>query len=322
MIKDFYGDDVRWFIGKVINTTDPDQRNRVQVRIYGIHSDNETDVPNYALPWAETLLPTTEGGVSGIGAIAQIQPSAQVFGIFLDGKTSQYPLVLGSLTQFAVPSVVQQLSQGQIGRGAYISQQTLGPDGSRVSPELVTAYNNSNADINAKRLIATNFFVENGYSPIIAAAIAGNLQAESNFSTTVVGDLDRGGSYGIAQWNKNAGRYQKLASFANRLQQNPDDFFLQLKFIIHELRGKAVNNDGGSSYANVELKLRSCTAFEGYHRGVVDTNATWIFCRYYENPASPQTKVAQREQYARLAYEQYTDSISSANVAPPGAGRI
>lgn len=321
MIQNFYGDNARWFIGKVVNVTDPDQKNRVQIRIYGIHSDDVTDVPDYVLPWAETLLPVTEGGVSGIGGIAQLQPSAQVFGIFLDGKTSQYPLVLGSLTQYSGPSVVQQVTQGQAGRGSYISQEYLGSDGVKVSPELVSSYDNSNADINSKRLIATKFFVENGYSPVVAAAISGNLQAESNFNTTALGDVDRGGSYGIAQWNAGAGRYQKLVAFASRMQQSPDDFFLQLKFIIHELRGKSVNNDGGSSYANVELKLRFCTAFEGYHRGVVDTNATWIFCRYYENPASPQSKVGQREQYARLAYEQYTDSITTANVVVPGDGR-
>ncbi len=320
-MHDFYGDEVRWFIGKVVNTSDPDERNRVQVRIYGIHSEDLTDIPDYALPWAETLLPVTEGGVSGIGAIAQLQPSAQVFGIFLDGKMSQYPLVLGSLTQYAGPSVVQQTTQGLVGRGSYISPEHLGSDGVRVSPELMSSYDNSSSDVASKRLIATKFFVENGYTPIVAASIAGNLQAESNFNTKAVGDVNRGGSYGIAQWNAAAGRYQKLVSFANRMQQNPDDFFLQLKFIVHELRGKAVNNDGGSSYANVEMKLRSCTAFEGFNNGIVDNNATWIFCRYYENPASPQTKVGQREQYARFAYEQYTDSITTASAVVPGDGR-
>lgn len=318
MIGGFYGDNVRWFIGRVVNFNDPDQRNRVQVRIYGIHSDDVGDVPDYALPWAETLLPVTEQGVSGLGGIAQLQNSAQVFGIFLDGKTSQLPLVLGALTQYAIPSVVQQSTQGQLGRGDYTSQENLGTDGTKVSPQLVGSYKNDPANLQNKRLIAMKFFIENGYTPAVAAGIVGNLQAESAFRTDAVGDVNIGGSFGIAQWNKRAGRYQKLVSFANRLQQDQNDLFLQLKFVIHELRGKAVNGDGGSSYANVENKLKFCTAFEGYGNGVIDKNATWIFCRYYENPANPAGKIGTREKYARQAYEQYSDSITSATVATPG----
>ena len=50
------------------------------------------------LPWATVLVPATEGGISGTGRSPNgIQQGAWVFGIFLDGKHSQNPLILGSL---------------------------------------------------------------------------------------------------------------------------------------------------------------------------------------------------------------------------------
>ena len=100
----FYGDQIRWFLGKVINANDPDMLGRVQVRISGIHSNYQNDIPEYTLPWASVMNPGTEGGTSGIGKIPQILPGATVFGIFIDGKTSQVPLVLGSLNQVEKPT--------------------------------------------------------------------------------------------------------------------------------------------------------------------------------------------------------------------------
>jgi len=101
----FYGDTTRWFLGTVANakTNDPHKQGRVQVRIYGIHSENEEDIPDFDLPWAQCLIPSTEGGTNGIGKMAKIAEGAQVFGIFLDGKTSQVPLVLGSIHKIEIP---------------------------------------------------------------------------------------------------------------------------------------------------------------------------------------------------------------------------
>ena len=93
----FYGDDVRWFIGIIVDVNDPLKLDRVKVRVYGIHTSNTVDIPNDKLPWARVLIPVTEGGSSGLGANSQIKVRAFVFGLFLDGKDSQLPLVLGSI---------------------------------------------------------------------------------------------------------------------------------------------------------------------------------------------------------------------------------
>lgn len=98
LYNDFYGDETRWWVGVVESVNDPIKQGRVKVRIYGIHSASSEDIPISALPWAQVVAPVTQGGTSGLnGTPIGIQPYAQVFGIFLDGKHSQLPLVLGSI---------------------------------------------------------------------------------------------------------------------------------------------------------------------------------------------------------------------------------
>jgi len=94
---DYYGDQTRWFIGAVVSINDPLEVGRVRVRIYGVHSDNKVDIPDTDLPWAQVVVPVTQGGTGGYGSNIGIQVGAEVFGIFLDGKDSQLPLVLGSI---------------------------------------------------------------------------------------------------------------------------------------------------------------------------------------------------------------------------------
>ena len=95
--KDFYGDKTRWFVGSVISINDPLELGRIRVRIYGIHSDNKTDIPDRDLPWAQVVTPITEGGTKGYGSNIGVQVGAEVFGMFLDGDHSQLPLILGSM---------------------------------------------------------------------------------------------------------------------------------------------------------------------------------------------------------------------------------
>lgn len=96
----FYGDNNRWFLGNVVSIDDPQQLGRIRVRIHGVHSDNKQDIPDDKLPWAQPVVPITEGGTNGLGNNLGIQVGAMVFGIFLDGKDSQLPLVLGSLPKY------------------------------------------------------------------------------------------------------------------------------------------------------------------------------------------------------------------------------
>ena len=106
--KEFYGDDYRWFFGTVVNSHPPaGLEGRVKVRIYGVHNPVTNEIPEKDLPWAQVLLPTTEGGASGVGRIPQLMAGAFVFGVFLDGVSSQTPLILGSLPRIEFPTAIQ-----------------------------------------------------------------------------------------------------------------------------------------------------------------------------------------------------------------------
>lgn len=115
--KDFYGDQVRWFTGQVVDINDPIQLGRIKVRIYGIHSESTIDIPDADLPWAQTTTPLTEGGTSEWGNPLGIQVGALVFGLFMDGQNSQMPLVLGSLPKYEGPDrdikSVNRLARGE-----------------------------------------------------------------------------------------------------------------------------------------------------------------------------------------------------------------
>ena len=72
-----------------------------------MHSEQTYLLPQQDLPWAQCVLPTTEGGISGIGKSPKIQANSLVFGMFMDGNHSQTPIVLGSLPHLEFPTLIQ-----------------------------------------------------------------------------------------------------------------------------------------------------------------------------------------------------------------------
>ena len=96
---EYYGDQTRWFLGEVVDVeNDPLQIGRVRVRIFGVYDGVEKDED---LPWAQIVVPTITGvhsyGDNPVGQYLGLLVGTHVFGMFLDGKDSQLPLVLGSL---------------------------------------------------------------------------------------------------------------------------------------------------------------------------------------------------------------------------------
>ena len=55
----FYGDETRWFIGRVVDNNDPLYLGRVKVRIHGIHTGSTQYIPEFSLPWEQVVLPVT-----------------------------------------------------------------------------------------------------------------------------------------------------------------------------------------------------------------------------------------------------------------------
>lgn len=116
-LQDFYGDQVRWFTGLVVDINDPLKLGRIKVRIYGVHSDDKQAIPDDDLPWAQTVTPITEGGTTEWGNPLGVQPNAMVFGFFMDGQSSQLPLILGSMPKYEGPDrdikSVNRLARGE-----------------------------------------------------------------------------------------------------------------------------------------------------------------------------------------------------------------
>ena len=80
---------------------------------------SKEDIPDADLPYAQVVIPISEGGVKGLGNTVGIQVNARVFGIFLDGQNSQDPLVLGSLPKIEEESggAITDVTTSQLARG-------------------------------------------------------------------------------------------------------------------------------------------------------------------------------------------------------------
>lgn len=274
-MNDFYGDNNRWFLGKVVSVQDPLQQGRIRVRIFGVHPENLDLVKEADLPWAQVVIPITEGGVSGIGNVVGIKRGSQVFGIFLDGHESQLPLVLGSIPRFEVDTnknTVEELN---------------------TEKKDITLYGNSNAEK------AFNFFLSRGFTEKQAAGIVGNLIVESNVDPVAINDKKRTdgtieGSFGIAQWNPGAGaqRLQDLAIWCGENNKRIDLLETQLEFIMYELQKQATYYEL-HKLKSAETVEEAVAAFERYEKP-----AGWTD----ENPVA-----SSREKRLKAASEFYSE---------------
>ena len=88
----------RNFIGVVEDRNDPEELGRVKVRVYSIHTDDNSALPTDDLPWAMVVQPITSAAISGIGrSPTGIVEGTWVYGVFLDEGEYQNPLVIGTI---------------------------------------------------------------------------------------------------------------------------------------------------------------------------------------------------------------------------------
>lgn len=265
----WYGDNTQFFIGKVaIVSSDPATVGRIKVKIFGLHDNPNIRIPE-DLPWAQVLVPTTEGGGSGIGNNGiGIQPQSLVFGIFLDGDDRQLPLVLGSIP------TKENFVQNRVYAG---DRRVRNETGTGLSDKQDDQYSNHGKGNTRESSIGGNYAVEldinltgstnlekawlwftseqgGGYSPEQTAGLLGNFWVESGPpSGGIPDDINPGAenrtreaSRGIAQWNPiNKGqsrdyvhpnsRLQDLIDFSNDLPLDWLSIEAQLLFVTWEL---------------------------------------------------------------------------------------
>lgn len=223
---EYYGDNTRWFVGRVIDGAPPaGLEGRVRVRIFGIHSDDVNDIPQADLPWAQVMNPSNSYGVSGLGVMPHIQAGAMVFGIFLDGVNSQLPLILGSLPQIEYPTSVQAAGRQDLSVNPFAYDFEQSNSQNVQDPSF---YGSANTGPESAANVA-RFFIDNGLTPKQASSMAGTLQEISGLNPTKKG--------GIAGYPKDSPRYARFVAYCSRLlpQKDPQSMDVQLMYVMHEL---------------------------------------------------------------------------------------
>lgn len=288
-ITEYYGDNTRWFVATVIDGSPPiGLEGRVKIRVHGIHSENVNDIPQSDLPWAQVMMPGNMFGVSGFGGNCQLMPGALVFGIFLDGKASQLPFVMGSIPKVEFPTSVQAQGRDDPSTNPYVydirQQSVYGIER--------TSYENVNTlSLERKREVAMKFFIDNGFRPGAAAGIVGNLQTVSDLDST----LDDGQVSGIAAWEKRSPRWKRYVDYSGRFfqEQNIEDFEVQLTYILLEMR---------SNKSIVVSKLNSSDEIGSTYNGVRTWNNT-------QN--SGTSEIFRNFFFSKATREGYTDKFTS-----------
>ena len=298
-MMDYYGDTTRWFLGTIVDVNDPIEMGRVRVRIYGIHSSSIELIPTADLPWAQVMADVNQGGVSGIGANVGLKEGAQVFGIFLDGKNSQVPLVMGSISKLELTPESEKKKQVQDppevdNKKTEYEEQNFEISGTAVRAKGLALDLDASLEGSSNEEKAYLFLRSKrggSFSAQTTSGIIGNLIVESGMDPTIVSGVEGEGSQGIAQWNpsKDAGfRLQNLKRFAAMNNMNPLTLTPQLMFIKYELELYPAYYE----YAN--LRDAKTVAV-----------ATDIFGRKYENPAVLSASIGKRTAAANRIFNTF-----------------
>jgi hypothetical protein len=220
----------------------------------------------------------------------QILPGAQVFGMFLDGKSSQLPCILGVMPKIEIPSE-QQLDKMQ----DKAIQYSIGYGEGQVDPRLAQAAGLTNQDdataVGSTRVEqAFNFFKSRGFTAKQSAGIVGNLIAESGKNLPAHGPRGDGGqAAGIAQWHP--GRRRIFEQTYGKPWQN-STFSDQLQFIVWELSN--CDNESGCLNRNAGNLLKGTDTV---------AMAATIFDRDYERSSGSARQ--KRINFAQSVYNEY-----------------
>lgn len=159
---------------------------------------------------------------------------------------------------------------------------------------LISALFPARADTNENKQIVYTYITETlGYNRAAACGIMANIQYESSFRPTAIGDS--GNAYGICQWNsrreslkKHAAAYCEANGLPADLEESWKNIYAQLSYLGYEL----LNN---KKSVGAYLSAVPDTAQGAY-------DAAYYFCVYFEIPASRYTKGVTRGTAAVKTY--------------------
>jgi len=99
-------DGFAWWFGIVENRKDPLTLGRCQVRIFGWHTEDKTQIPSKDLPWAHPILPIS----TNTAAVISAKEGDMVFGFFLDSDDGQFPVMMGIVP--GIPEFTPRIDKG------------------------------------------------------------------------------------------------------------------------------------------------------------------------------------------------------------------
>jgi len=92
-MENFIGkDNFIWWVGVIENRIDPLGVGRCQIRIFGWHTDNVSELPTTDLPWAHPILP-----INNSKSFQTLKVGDWIVGFFMDGQSGQFPVMMGVL---------------------------------------------------------------------------------------------------------------------------------------------------------------------------------------------------------------------------------
>ena len=77
-----------WWVGVIEGRVDPLAIGRCQVRIFGWHTSNKSQLPTKDLPWAHPVYP-----INNSKSFSAPEIGDWVVGFFMDGESAQFPVM-------------------------------------------------------------------------------------------------------------------------------------------------------------------------------------------------------------------------------------
>lgn len=98
---------MQFYVGVVEDRFDPMEMGRCRVRVFGVHTDDKTDLPTADLPWAMSMTPVTSASTSGVGnSPTGVVHGSWVLGFYLDGEDKQQFMMMGTLTAIQAQNLI------------------------------------------------------------------------------------------------------------------------------------------------------------------------------------------------------------------------
>jgi hypothetical protein len=103
MTNSSLGSNMEYFVAEVRDIRDPDEGGgKIKIIVHGQHNAGEERIEDDKLPWAHCLMNNTPS-LNGVGDSVNYLAGSTVIGFWLDPKTKQIPIIIGSLHRSALP---------------------------------------------------------------------------------------------------------------------------------------------------------------------------------------------------------------------------